>query len=498
MQDILLLKAAGITYAEESPILKERILNQSERLLLKDISLQLYRGQVLGILGKSNRLTIFKEIFNRTLSPTRGRITTERSVLSLDVMDHINSNQRVVDFTNEFLLEFKRSKFDQTVENNLKYIDVYVKHRHKTLSELSRRDIAVLLIELSKLVDVDIIIFCNLQQYLYQSDKEIMEGAIQYSKKRDRGVMLLESRIENIVKLSNYFMWLSYGQIRFEGSVKKGHQVYTDYLKEKSQIKSLEEESTFDTMWKENMNEHARFKHNLERLKKKTIITSDNVNVRKIVISVVLFSIMVASAFVMTLDISFTDEDEITLISPPEEPVEATPEYRTLYGIVTNNDVNFGVEDFGVMDIVSISRDSNNNYLARVKGGDYEIDTEDFIYFNPGSLYPSSSLSILLPFTHASFRDNYLFYSNYLNIDADQLKEQLNYSFSNNQRIDLEGISISFHLKDDRVYGMSFPSTNISELKEEAGITAENPIFRLPRGYMILNEAGERWLYINR
>ena len=499
MRNILLLKATNITYAEESPHLKERILNQSERLILKDINLHLYKGQILGILGDSKRLGIVKEIFSKTLSPTSGTLQTEKSILSLDVIDHVHSDQTVGAFTRNFLIEFMRSGVTENIVDNLKYVDVYMRYRDRKLSELSRRDIALLIIELSKFVNVDIVVFSNLSQYLLPEDKAVLNSAIVYSQKRHRGVLLLEPDIENIKPYANYFMWLSHGQVRYEGGLKQGVERYERYLRERSSIKNIEEEETFDQSWKETMNEYALFKHNMERVRRKTIVTSENVNVKKLVVSVVLFSIMVASALVVMMDISFTEGDGgLPIINQSDDDEVVNESDRTLYGLVTNDSLSFGVEDYSTLDIMPIKRVSRNTYNAVVQGGEYEVSTDDFIYFNPASLYQQSSLQILLPYTHSSFRDNYLFYSNYLNISANQLKESINYDHENNQRVDVSGIPITFHLNDDVVYGISFPSQNTEELIEEYELTTENPIFRLPRGYMILYGEAERWLYINR
>lgn len=499
MRSILLLKGTNITYAEESPHLKERILKQSERLVLKDINLHLYKGQILGVLGDSKRLGVMKEIFSKTLSPTSGEIQTDKTILCLDVIDHIHSKHTVGEFTKNFLIEFMRSGLTQNVVHNLKYVEVYMRYRDRTLEELSRRDIALLLLELSKLVNVDVVIFSNLSQYLLPEDKEVLRSAILYSEKRHRGVLLLEPKIKNIKPYANYFMWISHGQVRYEGSVKKGVERYERYLKEKSTIKNLDEEETFDQSWKETMNEHARFKHNLERVRRKTLVSSESINVKKIVITVVLFFIMLAASFVVMMDITFTEVDSgLPIIAPQEDNDDAPDNFRTLYGIVADDALEFGVESFGVMDIMSITRQPDQSFTASIQGGNYAIDRDDFIYFNPGSLYPQSSLEALLPYTHSSFRDNYLFYSNFLNIDAEDLMAQVNYDVSNNQRVEVSGIPITFHLKEDVVYGISFPSNDEDALLSELDITSEHPIFRLPRGYMILNRDASRWLYINR
>ena len=150
------------------------------------------------------------------------------------------------------------------------------------------------------------------------------------------------------------------------------------------------------------------------------------------------------------------------------------------------------------MDIMSINSESGGDYTAAIQGGEYDVDEDDFIYFNPGSLYPQASLQMLLPYTHSSFRDNYLFYSNFLNIDVDDLTANVNYDIANNQRVEVSGIPINFHLRDDAVYGISFPSVDEEALLDELEITSENPIFRLSNGYMILNREDSLWLYINR
>ncbi|MHC0552042.1 hypothetical protein [Salinicoccus sp. CNSTN-B1] len=78
-----------------------------------------------------------------------------------------------------------------------------------------------------------------------------------------------------------------------------------------------------------------------------------------------------------------------------------------------------------------------------------------------------------------------------LNDEVDTITEQTD-------RYARLGVPITYHIKDDVVFSVSFPAENIEEMYKEFGVTEEDAIFRLPEGYMILDASNETWLYINR
>src|SRR5699024_4699033 len=123
-----------------------------------------------------------------------------------------------------------------------------------------------------------------------------------------RGILLLETSLEPIEKMANYFTWVSYGQIRFEGSVEQGVESYNKYLREKSMVKNIEQEALFDLEWKRHVYEDEMYSENFKRLGKQQASVLDNINIRKIIVTLVLAFIMVLAALVIFMNISFIGE----------------------------------------------------------------------------------------------------------------------------------------------------------------------------------------------
>src|SRR5699024_7178891 len=122
------------------------------------------------------------------------------------------------------------------------------------------------------------------------------------------------------------------GQIRYDGSVKKGVDTYNEYMRKKSQLKSVDEEALFDLEWKQNVSEDVRYKHSLKRLSRKQTGIIDGLNIRKIILSVVLLFIMLMSSFVIFMDSPSTgkdnsEQDRTVTVTKEEESV------RTYYAI---------------------------------------------------------------------------------------------------------------------------------------------------------------------
>src|SRR5699024_6722796 len=225
--------------------------------------------------------------------------------------------------------------------------------------DLPRREIALILIEMSKVTDADIIIYCNMYRHLSTRDKEMFKGAVNNLERSERGILLLESDIEPISTLANYFLWLSYGQIRYDGSVKKGVDAYNDYMKKKSQLKSMEEEGLFDLEWKQNISEYARYKHELKRLSKKQTSFIDSLNIRKIIVSAVLVFFMMLSSLIIFMDINFTGSANTDNELTQTEPDEGNETGGTNYGIVSGTNVEAGGENLPYLTTVQISSESS-------------------------------------------------------------------------------------------------------------------------------------------
>ncbi|MFC3418543.1 hypothetical protein ACFOLA_03520 [Salinicoccus hispanicus] len=496
MQNIILLRALNLTYAKEPKKLGDRILGREEGLLLKDVSFHLYKGEVLGILSDYKTLHYLKEIVNGSLDTKKGKVKTESPVLSLDVLDHVHHPHALGMFVTEILDEYMRTEDVEKSIEQLQTQKMFKEHWMTPVKDLARREIALVLLEISKFADAEIIIYCNMYRHLTEEDAATFKTTINEQEKRERGVLLLESSIEPIEILANYFLWLSYGQIRYDGSVKQGVVEYTAYMRKKSQIKNVDEEALFDLEWKRNVSEYGRYAHGLKRLSRNQASPIDRFNIRKIIISlVVLFTMMMASV-VIFMDISFTGAastgQEQTVTIPEEE------DRRIAYGISTEDSMEIGGETYPYMSMLRVSDRGAENYTIVDGGAAEEVDSGSLIYFNPASLYPETTLEDLLPYTDEVFENNYLYYSRFINRDSSAVVDTISLSASSDKHAELSGIPITYHFRDDIIFSMSFPARNLEGMYEAFGVSTEDVIFRLPNGYMILDATNETWLYINR
>ncbi|MCG1010956.1 hypothetical protein J4760_13090 [Salinicoccus sp. ID82-1] len=497
MQNIILLRALNLTYAKEPKKLGDRILGREEGLLLKDVSFHLYKGEVLGILSDYKTLHYLKEVVNGSLDTKKGKVKTESSVLSLDVLDHVNHPHALSMFATEILDEYLKTEEVEKAVEELQAQALFSRHWKTPVRDLSRRDVALVLLELSKFADAEIIIYCNMYRHLTKDDAAAFKATINEQEKREHGVLLLESNIEPIEILANYFLWLSYGQIRYDGNVKQGIAEYAAYMKNKSQIKNVDEEALFDLEWKRNVSEYGRYAHGLKRLSRNQASPIDRFNIRKIIISLVVLFTMLMASIVIFMDISFTGAasagQEQTVVIPEEETDD-----RIAYGISTEGSMEVGGDTYPYMSMLRVSDRSDAGYTVVNGEATEEVDSGSLIYFNPASLYPETTLEDLLPYTDEVFENNYLYYSRFINRDSSTVMDTMSLSASSDMHAELSGIPITYHFREGIIFSMSFPARNLEGMYEAFGVSTENVIFRLPSGYMILDASNETWLYINR
>lgn len=498
MHDIILLRARDLTYAKEPVKFKDRMLSRAEGLMLKDVTFHLYKGEVLGILSDYKSLYYLKEVVSGTLDATKGKVKTRSSILSLDVMDHVHHRHPVNIFVSELLDEYMRPDAALRVMEELKEQPLFRKRWTTPVRDLPRREIALILIEMSKVTDADIIIYCNMYRHLSGRDKEMFRGTVNNLERSERGILLLESDIEPISILANYFLWLSYGQIRYDGSVKKGVDTYNEYMRKKSQLKSVDEEALFDLEWKQNVSEYARYKHSLKRLSRKQTGIIDGLNIRKIILSVVLLFMMLMSSFVIFMDISFTGEansKENQTVTVPEEEENV----RTYYAITAEDDMEFGSQVLSHMSLVEVDSDHQDGYTVLMGGSEYEAGEDSLIYFNPASLYPEAAFESLLPYTSDRFVESYQFYTRYVGRQADEVTDGFSLSSSDERHATVSGFPVTYHFRNGYVFSMTMPASDIEGLREEYGLKSEDVIFRLQDGgFMILDASNETWLYIDQ
>src|SRR5699024_768204 len=189
MKNKILLKGLDLSYSKEAKKFKKRMLGDAGSVHLKNINIHLYEGEVLGLLSDAETLFYIKEVLSGTLNPVTGKVKTRGGILSLDVMDHINNPFSVSFFIEELLEEYKSGKqFAETVEM-LHLKPVIRNNLKKKMKDLSRKQLAHILLEISALIDIEMIIYTNFHEHLEDLNK--LRSVVNMHENNGRGILLL-------------------------------------------------------------------------------------------------------------------------------------------------------------------------------------------------------------------------------------------------------------------------------------------------------------------
>lgn len=495
MKNKILLKGLDLSYSKEAKDFKKRMLGDAGTVHLKNINIHLYEGEVLGLLSDADTLFYIKEVLSGTLNPVTGKVKADGGILSLDVMDHINNPFTLNFFIEELLEEYKSGKqFADTIEH-LHNKAVIRNNLNKKIKDLSRKQLAHILLEISALIDVEVIIYTNFHEHL--DDLMKFRSVVNMHENQGRGVLLLETSLEPIEKMANYFTWVSYGQTRFEGSVEQGVENYNKYLREKSMIKNVEQEALFDLEWKRRVYEDEMYSENFKRLGKQQASILDNINIRKIIVTLVLAFIMVLSALVIFMNISFIGESP-TFTEEQQNLEKTVTSDRLSYAFVDRDGLEIGGTLLPQYTLLEVTASDETTYTVSHNGEETTVSRDDLIYFNPASLYTEEDFMTLLEYTSPVIQNNYMFYSNYLNGSREFLEQNITFDVLDENHGSVAGIPITYHFSGETVFSMEFEGAENNSIAEDLSLTGEVTVFRVGDGFMIYDSVENNWNYLIR
>ena len=215
----------------------KKVKNQlrfEEFLALKDVSLDVEKGDVFGLVGLngSGKSTLLK-IISGILKPTVGAAVTNGTIsplielgagfdMDLTARENIFLNGSVLGYSHEQM----REKFDDIVEfSELKdFIDVAVKNFSS--GTIARLGFAIATITKPDILIVDEILAVG--DFLFQQKceariRELMSGGTT--------VLMVSHSIEQIERLCKHVMWLDHGTVRMVGEVQEVCEAYKSYRK---------------------------------------------------------------------------------------------------------------------------------------------------------------------------------------------------------------------------------------------------------------------------
>ncbi len=226
---------------EKLESLKEYFLKLAQRKLmfedfiaLNDISFDIKKGDVFGILGLngSGKSTTLK-VISGILEPTKGTVETNGVIaplielgagfdLELTARENIYLNGSVLGFSKKFMDE----KFEDIVEFSemRDFLDVPMKNYSSGM--VARIGFAIATVTTPDILIVDEIL--SVGDFLFQQK---CEDRINAMLNGDTTVIIVSHSIEQIERLCKHCMWLDHGKIKMIGEAKEVCDAYKQFEK---------------------------------------------------------------------------------------------------------------------------------------------------------------------------------------------------------------------------------------------------------------------------
>lgn len=201
---------------------------------LNDVSLEVNRGEVVGIIGKngSGKSTILK-IITGVASPSSGEIYVDGKISALlELGAGFNLEYTGIEniYLNGMMMGFGREEMDAKLENILEFADIgdFV---HQPVKSYSSGMFARLAFSVAINVEPDILI---VDEALAVGDLKFQIKCMEkFSEFRDNGktILFVSHDINSIKRYCNRAIWLNSGRIEAQGDTDLICDRYTDYLK---------------------------------------------------------------------------------------------------------------------------------------------------------------------------------------------------------------------------------------------------------------------------
>lgn len=196
---------------------------------LQDVSLEAYKGEVIGIIGRngSGKSTILK-IIAGLFKPTKGSVVTKGAIVpmlelgsgfdpELTGRENVFLNGAILGYTEKFLKE----QFDQIVEFSEigEFIDMPIKTYSSGM--MMRLAFSIATVVHPEILIIDEILSVGDEAFQQKSHKKMMElmhgGAT---------VLFVSHNIDQIRRLCNRVVWLDHGKVVMQGDAETVCKAY--------------------------------------------------------------------------------------------------------------------------------------------------------------------------------------------------------------------------------------------------------------------------------
>lgn len=507
MSNAIVLKMINVTHYYRNQK-KQNVLKpfsyQPEDIELNNISLHIYEGEALGIIGEpASSKSLVGEILAGTVLPDKGRVVRKASMFYANMNQKTVEQIEVMDYINDVIQLYEDEVPKHKVIQVMKYAHL-ADYKHELVRNLTDEQYAQLLFSLARSSNAEIIIFSHILSYL---DASFFEKAkAMYTEYINKGLtwIAIDNDISKIKAVSNYIAWISHGQLRMEGVVKNVIPMFERHEQDRLSIESEEALEHFDEDWKRNRSRMPELTYNFKRIERYHHAQPPVFLSRIWTWTGIFLGGMILSGLFIFNDLGKLDTSQFTaqngLTSQSEDPYVD----KLAYGIVTANQATLsplkhkGNEvNVPYHTVATITGENKRKYRVTLNDQTYSVPKEKFYYFNPAALYNDVERDTLAPF----MKQNYINYVDYFNGELHKSHDEVNEKLvpeKKNRYVEpiLEQPIAMLFDDQNKLIGYQFPIVKEDQLKEKFNIDDDIWVAKTEAGYYIADFKAHQWIFI--
>lgn len=484
-----------------------RLRRLNKDIVLKNVTVHLYRGEVLGIIGDEESGKAFiSKLMTKEVAPNLGKVTNNEQTFLADV-EHKSHDYQTL---NEMILRTLSLSgvYLKEVETIQKQILSFAKLSDKatlTCQEIEDYEYAQLLLSIAKYMRPTIAIFTNIIQYLDESFQKRLSEFMNEQKEYDRAAVLIDDHIHSVEEMSNYLIWLTYGQVRKEGTVKEVLSHYRDYYKKYNQIHDKDQKALYDLKWKISKQELPIARGEGYKRMRKYQYGKLPKHVERTILYAVTFIIGGALAALFMFVGVGNSPTEKAVTTKQVITTSSTPDYidKSAYVLSLKNGTELKPSSKGNTlsvpqhSFIDVTGENQSRYRLEVDNKVYTSEKNNLYFFNPAGLYDDVDWSELESYVDDSYLNYIDFYNSFMHRSHKKVTETINADKANRFNEQMEGQKVHMIFNSDNdLTGFTFDLKNKQKLINKFNISSDTWIVESRDGYMIADLKENKWIYI--
>ena len=506
MGSAIVLKIVNVTHYYRNQK-KQNILKpfsyQPEDIELNNITLHIYQGESLGIIGEErSSKSLVGEILAGTVKPDKGRMVRTAS------MFYANMNQKTVEtmtvkaYVDDVIRLFEYDVPAHKVEQIIKFAHLESRAQ-EMIQSLSDAEYAQLLFSLARASQAEIIIFSHILSYLNDDFMTKVIEMVQEYIEEGLTWVTIDNDLDKIQAVSNYLAWISHGQLRQEGPVKRVLSSFKTHELDRKSLKTEDEHAYFDEDWKRNRSRMPELTYNFKRIERYHHAEPPAFLARIWTWLAVFFVGILLGVVLIFTNIGELQTKKVTTEDTIAKNNQDPYIEKLAYGIVEaksakiNAKNNKKVKTLPRYTVTTITGENKTNYQIIINGETYIASKSQFKYLNPAALYQRTSRDQIESF----MKSNYVKSVDYFNGELHKSHKNVNNTLVPEkenrfvEQITQQPISMLFN-DQNQLIGFTFPMVKTEEFKKKFSSDGTYWIGKSEEGYYIADLQNEQWIYI--